>query len=66
MSTIDRIVYMANQIATNLETEPDPAFATAEHIRLYWDPRMRLTIAELESPDLCLNAAEAIKLLKDC
>lgn len=43
MSNLDRLVYMANQIARNLETEgADQAAAdTAEHIRAFWDPRMR-------------------------
>jgi len=40
MNTVDKLVLMANQIATNQMHEPNPAKATAEHIRLYWDPRM--------------------------
>jgi formate dehydrogenase subunit delta len=44
MSTITRLVYMANQIAKNFATEADPAAATAEHIRLFWDPRMKRLI----------------------
>jgi formate dehydrogenase subunit delta len=40
-----RLIYMANQIARNLATDADPAAATAEHIRLFWDPRMKAAIA---------------------
>ncbi len=39
--TRDHLVYMANQIARNLATEPDAVKATAEHIRAFWDPRMK-------------------------
>lgn len=40
---------MANQIAANLATEDDPVAATANHIRLYWDPHMRGSIREHKS-----------------
>lgn len=38
-----RLVRMANDIARNLATrgEEEAAVATAEHIALFWDPRMR-------------------------
>jgi formate dehydrogenase subunit delta len=44
----DRLVKMANQIATFFATQPgdEAARATAEHIRAFWDPRMRAGIAE--------------------
>ncbi len=42
---IERLVYMANQIGRNLATEDNPAAATADHIRLFWDPRMKAAIA---------------------
>ncbi len=45
--TTATLVRMANQIAANLGHENDPAAATAEHIRLYWDPRMKRAIAAL-------------------
>ena len=44
MSSLDKLVMMANQIAVNLAHAPDPVAATAEHIRLYWDPRMKAMI----------------------
>lgn len=47
-STLDKLVYSANQIATAFRSQqPDrPAEATAEHIRKFWDPRMRSIIAD--------------------
>lgn len=44
--SLDRLVYMANQIARNLAREHDPAAATAEHIAKFWDPRMRRMILD--------------------
>ncbi|MGU3492612.1 formate dehydrogenase subunit delta [Xanthobacteraceae bacterium A53D] len=48
-STDDRLVYMANQIATFFGSQQhDAAVAgTRDHIRKFWDPRMRARIAEL-------------------
>ena len=41
--TLDKLVYMANQIAREFGfQQPDQAAeATADHLRRYWDPRMR-------------------------
>ena len=40
-TTLARLVRMANQIAAEFANQrPDAAAATAEHIRLFWDPRM--------------------------
>ena len=46
--TVQRLVYMANQIATFFVSEaPDTAAAaTADHIRKFWDPRMRRQILD--------------------
>src|SRR3546814_11336345 len=43
MSTGERLIYMANQIARNLaaEGEAEAVAATAQHIASFWDPRMR-------------------------
>jgi formate dehydrogenase subunit delta len=43
---IERLRYMANQIARNLapQGEDAAAAATAQHIRDYWDPRMKAAI----------------------
>ena len=41
-TTLERLVRMANQIAAEfINQQPvSAAAATAEHIRLFWDPRM--------------------------
>lgn len=43
------LVHMANQIARAFATEAEPraVSATAEHIRQFWDPRMRHDIEAL-------------------
>ena len=55
MSTGERLIYMANQIAKNLVAQgaDEAAAMVADHIRAYWDPHMRQRIAELarEQPD---------------
>jgi formate dehydrogenase subunit delta len=45
-STHDRLVYMANQIGKFFHSQgPDKAVpGIAEHIRKFWDPRMRKSI----------------------
>jgi len=64
-STIDTLVRMANQIAANLAHEPEPATATAEHIQLFWDPRMKASIRAHDGAGLTPVASEAIRLLAD-
>jgi formate dehydrogenase subunit delta len=52
MSTIDRLVYMANQIAREFEGQRpgEAAEATYDHLWHFWDPRMRaLIIAHLDA-----------------
>lgn len=46
MNSLERLVYMANQIARNFATMPDidAACAVADHIAKFWDPRMRAMI----------------------
>jgi formate dehydrogenase subunit delta len=44
--SLDRLIYMANQIARNLATTADPAATTADHIARFWDPRMRTILFE--------------------
>jgi formate dehydrogenase subunit delta len=41
--TLDKLIYMANQIAREFGfQQPDQAAeATADHLRKYWEPRMR-------------------------
>jgi formate dehydrogenase subunit delta len=64
MNSTDRLVYMANQIAENLMHEPDPATATANHIELFWDPRMKHLIKAHDGIGLSPTAAAAIATLQ--
>lgn len=63
MNTVERLVYMANQIATNLATDADPVAAIADHIQLFWDPRMKSLIFENDRSGLSPSAAAAISQL---
>lgn len=67
--TIDRLILMANQIARNLATLPDPAAATADHIASFWDPRMKAMILrhlkEAGGAGLDLHALKAIQMLAE-
>lgn len=65
MNTVERLVYMANQIAVNLATDDDPVTAIANHIDLFWDPRMKKLIREYEGNGLSLDAAAAINRLTE-
>ena len=46
MSTLDKLVYMANQIAREFagQRPRDAAAATWDHLWHFWDPRMRAMI----------------------
>ncbi|MGE4373196.1 MAG: formate dehydrogenase subunit delta [Xanthobacter sp.] len=47
-SGMDKLVYMANQIATAFAQHPhaEAVEETRSHIRKFWDPRMRAKMAE--------------------
>ncbi|WP_150294202.1 formate dehydrogenase subunit delta [Sphingobium estronivorans] len=49
MSTEDRLIYMANQIARNLAalSEKEAVAMVADHIRDFWDPAMKQRICAL-------------------
>jgi formate dehydrogenase subunit delta len=64
MNTTDRLVMMANQIAANLATDDDAVAATAEHIRLFWDPRMKQMISAYDGAGLSATATAAVATLK--
>lgn len=64
MNSLDTLIRMANQIAANLMHEPDPAAVTAEHIRLYWDPRMKAMIRGDGVTGLSDTARAAINQLR--
>lgn len=64
----EKLVHMANQIATFFESQPgtDQADRVAQHLRDYWDPRMRTQIAQIaESAESGLSplAQEAVSRL---
>jgi hypothetical protein len=63
MTSLERLVHMANQIALNFATEVDPAGAIALHIGLFWDRRMKQMIRGYDGPDLLPHAAAAIASL---
>ena len=64
-STTDNLVRMANQIAANLQHEPDVPKAVAEHIRLVWDPRMRRLILAPDVSGISPDVASALDQLRD-
>lgn len=54
----DKLVRMAEQIAANLDLGDDEATSArlADHLRRFWDPRMRSTIVEYaQSPESQLS-----------
>jgi formate dehydrogenase subunit delta len=68
--TPDKLVYMANQIGKFFASQKDErAIAgTAEHIRKFWDPRMRAAIfAHLDTGGAGLDpmARQAIESLRN-
>jgi formate dehydrogenase subunit delta len=70
MTTVERLVYMADQIARNMKTmaPDDAAIAVADHIASFWDPRMKaLILAHLDSGGAGLSdvARAAIVRLRD-
>ncbi len=68
--TLDKLVYMANQIGKFFASQgPEQAVAgTADHIKKFWDPRMRAAIfahVEAGGGGLDPSARRAIELLKE-
>jgi len=63
MNSLDKLIMMANQIAANLGHEADPVEATANHILLFWDPRMKAMIRAHPAKGLSPTAAAAIARL---
>lgn len=59
-----RLVYMANQIARNLASQGDTAAdLTCQHIRDYWDPRMRAALVAGAREGLDALARKAVEQL---
>jgi formate dehydrogenase subunit delta len=70
MSNLERLVYMANQIARNFEAlgHEAAAKAAADHLASFWDPRMKAQIfACLEEGGAALSpiARVAVEHLRD-
>lgn len=63
--TAAKLVRMANQIAANFaaQGEAEAIRATAEHIELFWDPRMKGAIRSADFSDLSKVACAAVQLL---
>jgi formate dehydrogenase subunit delta len=61
---IDRLTYMANQIARNLAPQGEGAVAlTLQHLRDYWDPRMKAAILAGDRSGLDPIAKAAVEQL---
>ncbi|NWK95413.1 formate dehydrogenase [Sphingobium lactosutens] len=65
MSTTDRLIYMAHQIARNMATlgEARAVTALAAHLTSFWDPRMKaqiIAIAQAEPDRLSPTVAAAV------
>ena len=63
MNSTEKLVMMANQIAANLAHDEDPAVATADHIRRFWDPRMKQMLEAHGNAGLSPIAASALAML---
>jgi formate dehydrogenase subunit delta len=64
---VERLVYMANQIARNFAVQGDDeaAAATADHIDKFWDPRMKAQLLDHGEEGLCPIAARALSALRE-
>ncbi len=62
--TPETLVRMVNQIAANLMQTDDPAAAVLEHIELFWDPRMKSLMVQIDRSRLSDIASKAIDLLQ--
>lgn len=62
---LSRLAYMADQIARNFAARGEEAAiaATAEHIRQYWDPRMKAAILAADRDSLPALVAAALERL---
>lgn len=62
---LERLTYMANQIARNLAPQGEAAAVelTLEHLRAFWDPRMKAGIKAGDGAGLDPIAAKAVTRL---
>ena len=64
----DRLAYMANQIGRFFAHQPEEKAVAAinDHLRKFWDPRMRAQIlADLDTISLEPRVRRAVERLKD-
>jgi formate dehydrogenase subunit delta len=63
---VTRLTYMANQIALNLtaQGEAEAIAATTQHIRDFWDPRMKAAILADSGEELNPIARQAVEALR--
>jgi formate dehydrogenase subunit delta len=64
----DKLAYMANQIGKFFAHQPHEkaVAAIADHLKRFWDPRMRgEIIASLDSVELDPSAREAVERLRE-
>ncbi|WP_457797747.1 formate dehydrogenase subunit delta [Methylocystis sp. S23] len=64
--SVEKLVKMANQIGSFFAPQKSGAAGMAEHLRKFWEPHMRATIAEHVKhggAGLAPVAIEAVKLL---
>jgi formate dehydrogenase subunit delta len=67
--TPEKLIYMANQIATAFARRPEDeaVAAIAEHIDAFWGPGMRaqlLALAEAGAPDISPRVLRAAQLIR--
>jgi formate dehydrogenase subunit delta len=68
--TLDKLVYMANQIGKFFASQgqEQAAAGTADHIKKFWDPRMRAAIfahVDAGGQGLDPSARRAVELMKE-
>ena len=63
---LKHLTYMANQIARNFAAQGDAvaAAATAQHLKLFWDPRMKAAILGGDRAGLEPISKAAVELLE--
>jgi len=69
MNTADKLVYMANQIASFFASQPkeEAANGVAKHINDFWEPRMRrqfFEIVETRDSELSPLVVEALPKIR--
>ena len=57
--TLDKLIYMANQIVRNLTHEADPVSMIADHIKAFWSPRMIAQITPVLSESVLSETGPA-------